>query len=202
MRIVVVGATGTIGKEIVKALEGRGRHEIVPVSHSRGEHRVDLASRDSIAALFAKLGSFDALVSAAGNAKFAPLAKLTDEDFAFSLGDKLMGQVNLVRLGAAAIRDGGSFTLTSGVLAGEPMPGGAAVSVVNAGVEAFVRAAALELPRGVRVNAVSPPWVTETMKALGMDPTGGLDAAKVAAAYVESVEGRATGTVIDARRFR
>ncbi len=104
-------------------------------------------------------------MSVAGDAKFAPLTSLSDDDFTFSLRNKLMGQVNLVRYGMSAMRDGGSFTLTSGVLAQTPMVGSGAVSLVNAGLEGFVRAAALEAPRGIRVNVVSPPWVTETLIA-------------------------------------
>src|SRR5262249_54450941 len=122
--------------------------------------------------------------------------KLTDDDFAFSLGNKLMGQVNLVRHGFASVRDGGSFTLTSGVLAQKPMPGSGAISLVNSGLEGFVRAAALEAPRNIRVNVVSPPWVTETLVGLGMDPSIGLSAATVAKAYVRSVTGTESGAVI------
>ena len=199
MKVVVVGATGTIGTAVVRALAGQ--HEVVAISHSRGKLRVDIASESSIAAMYEAVGSFDALVSAAGDARFAPLEKLSTEDFRFSLENKLMGQVNLVRLGLARVADGGSFTLTSGVLAGEPMQGSAAISVVNSGVNGFVRAAALELPRGVRINAVSPPWVSETLRALGMDLPGGMPADTVARAYARAVEGRETGQVIDARRF-
>jgi NAD(P)-dependent dehydrogenase (short-subunit alcohol dehydrogenase family) len=107
-----------------------------------------------------------------------------------------MGQVNLVRYGFDAMRDGGSFTLTSGVLAQTPMVGSGAVSLVNAGLEGFARAAALEAPRGIRVNVVSPPWVTETLIAFKMDPAGGLPAAEVARAYVASIEGKQSGVVL------
>ena len=137
------------------------------------------------------------MVSAAGLARFGPLAGLSDEDFQFSLANKLMGQVNLVRIGLDQIRDGGSFTLTSGVLARSPMPGSAAISLVNAGLEGFVRAAALEAPRGIRVNVVSPPWVTETLQALHMDPSLGQPAATVAQLYAQSVEGTQTGAVLE-----
>ncbi len=198
MKVIVVGSSGTIGREVVRALEGR--HEVVRVAHSRGDLQVDFERPGSIEDLYKAVGPFDALVSAAGQARFAPLASLTEEDFRFSLAHKLMGQVHLVRLGLATIRDGGSFTLTSGVLASEPAPGAAAISVVNAGVDAFARAAALELPRGVRINAVSPPWVAETLSAMGRDPGEGMPAEKVAAAYVQSIEGGGTGEVIDARK--
>jgi NAD(P)-dependent dehydrogenase (short-subunit alcohol dehydrogenase family) len=111
-----------------------------------------------------------------------------------------MGQVNLVRYGTESVADGGSFTLTSGILATRPTPGGAAISLVNAGVDGFTRAAALELPRGQRINVVSPPWVAETLTAMGRDPSGGLPAADVARSYVESVEGKQTGAVITPKR--
>lgn len=199
MRIIVIGGTGTIGRAVVEALAPR--HEVVPVGHSRGELRVDMTSKASIEELFAAAGPFDALVSAAGAVRFKPLAELTDEDFRASLDDKLMGQVNLVRLGLGRVSDGGSFTLTSGTLAQQPMAGGAAISLVNAGLEGFVRAAALEAPRRVRVNAVSPPWVSETLVAMGRDGSGGLPAATVARAYVASVESRRTGQVLAARDF-
>ncbi|HZR19076.1 MAG TPA: short chain dehydrogenase [Verrucomicrobiae bacterium] len=200
MKIVLIGASGTIGQAVEKALSTR--HQIVRVGRTKGEFQVDLASTESIKRLFEKATRFDAVVCAAGAARFAPLDKLTDEDFAFSLANKLMGQVNLVRLGTNHINDGGSFTLTSGVLANEPMPGSAAISLVNAGLEGFVRAAALELPRGIRVNVVSPPWVSETLKSMGRDPSAGMPAEQVAAAYVAAVEGQQTGQVLSARDFK
>ena len=112
-----------------------------------------------------------------------------------------MGQVNLVRYGREYVREGGSFTLTSGVLAQEPMPGSCAISMVNAGLEGFTRAAGLELGPAIRVNVVSPPWVSETLAAMGRDPSQGMPADQVAAAYLEALEGRRTGEVLDARRF-
>jgi NAD(P)-dependent dehydrogenase (short-subunit alcohol dehydrogenase family) len=198
MRILIVGATGVIGQAIVAALQGR--HELVLASRQRADEQVDLGDPESIRSLYHRVGRVDAVVSAAGQVAFKPLAQLTDADFAFSLGNKLMGQVNLVRLGVSSVADGGSFTLTSGVLAQHPTPGGAAVSLVNAAVEAFARAAALELPRGQRINVVSPPWVSETLRAMGRDPAGGLPAADVARTYVECIEGTRTGTVVTPRR--
>jgi NAD(P)-dependent dehydrogenase (short-subunit alcohol dehydrogenase family) len=121
MRIIVVGATGTIGTPLAAALAAR--HEVVRVGNRNGEYQVDAADRGSIERLFRDIGAFDALVSLAGGARFKPVAELTDEDFEFSLRHKLMGQINLVRAGLPHVRDGGSFTLTSGVLSQEPMPG-------------------------------------------------------------------------------
>jgi NAD(P)-dependent dehydrogenase (short-subunit alcohol dehydrogenase family) len=199
MRVIVVGATGTIGRAVAAALEAR--HEVVRVGNTHGEVTVDIASADSIRAMYDRVGEFDALVSAAGRAAFKPLDQLTDADFDLSLSNKLMGQVNLVRLGLQRVRQGGSFTLTSGVLAREPMPGSGAISLVNSGLEGFAMAAALQMPRGARINVVSPPWVAETLQAMGRDPHGGMPAERVAAAYVAAVEGEENGSVLDARAF-
>jgi NAD(P)-dependent dehydrogenase (short-subunit alcohol dehydrogenase family) len=195
MRIIVIGATGTIGRAVVEALASR--HEVIPVSHKSTRTTVDLASPDSIKAMYKATGMVDGVISAAGLAKFSPLAELSDDDFAFSLSNKLMGQVNLVRIGFDHVRDNGRFVLTSGILARSPMPGSAAISLVNAGVEGFARAAAIEAPRRIRVNVVSPPWVEETLRALGMDPSNGLPAATVARAFVRAVEGDENGAVIE-----
>ncbi|WP_447987611.1 short chain dehydrogenase [Nitrospira sp. Nam74] len=196
---MVIGATGTIGRAVVERLSPR--HEVITVGHKYGEYRVDISSSDSIKKLYEAVGTVDAVVSAAGVAKFAPLNQLMDEDFLLSINNKLMGQVNLVRIGSRYVGDNGSFTLTSGVLGREPMKGSAAISLVNAGIDGFVRAAALELPRGLRVNAVSPVWVKETLEALGMDPTNGMPARQVALTYLGSVEGTWNGEVFETRSF-
>ncbi|HEX9242736.1 MAG TPA: short chain dehydrogenase [Anaeromyxobacter sp.] len=196
MKIVVIGATGTIGKAVADALAGG--HEVVRVSR-KGPVQADLEDAGSLERLFASVKDLDAVVCCAGSAAFKPLAKLEDADLAMSLRSKLMGQVNLVRVATRHLRDGGSITLTSGVLAREPMPGGAAISLVNAGLEAFAGAAALELPRRLRVNVVSPPWITETLVALKMDPKAGIPAAACAKAYVAAVEGSMSGATLDAR---
>ena len=199
MKIVVIGATGTIGSAVAKLLGNK--HEIIAVSRSSGDHRADITDKASLEKVFAAIGKVDAIVSAAGSAAFKPLMALTDADFEKSLHDKLMGQVNVVRLGAQHVLPGGAITITSGLLAQEPTPGSAAISLVGAGLEGFARAAALELKDAkVRVNVVSPPWVTETLIAFKMDPSHGLPAADVAKAYLHSVEGGGTGQVIDARK--
>jgi NAD(P)-dependent dehydrogenase (short-subunit alcohol dehydrogenase family) len=197
VKVVVIGATGTIGKEVAQALSAR--HEVVRVSR-RGPVRADIEDTASLERLFESVKDVDAVVCCAGSAAWKPLAQLTDPDFQASLRGKLMGQVNVVRTAMKHLRDGGSITLTSGVLAHEPMPGGAAVSLVNAALEGFVTGAAIELPRGLRVNVVSPPWISETLAAMKMDPKGGIPAAACARAYVAAVEGKDRGTVIDARR--
>lgn len=195
MKIAIIGATGTIGSAVADRLAAS--HELVRVGHSSGDHQVDLADRGSIERLFAALGQLDAVVCCAGQARFGPLDELGDDDFMLGLRNKVMGQANLVRAGRAHVRDGGSFTLTSGLLAREPAPGTAAIAMCNAAVEGFARAAALELERGQRINVVAPPWVRETLVAMGRE--GGMPVADVARAYQDSVEGTRSGHVIDAR---
>ncbi|MFE0757070.1 short chain dehydrogenase [Inquilinus sp. NPDC058860] len=189
MKIIVIGAGGTIGSAVAAALEGR--HEVVRAS--RGESpSVDMEKPASIAALLESTGPVDAVLCCAASARMAPL-DAPDEAFLQGLRGKLLGQVALLRLALPHLRDGGSLTLTAGTI--DPAMAGAAFgALVNAGLEAFVRAAALELPRGLRVNAVSPGWVRETLQA--MDRGGGTPAAEVARAYVDAVEGTAQGQVI------
>jgi NAD(P)-dependent dehydrogenase (short-subunit alcohol dehydrogenase family) len=202
MKIVVIGATGTIGGAVVKLL--KQRHEVVAVTRSSGEHRADITDKASLVAAFGAIGKVDAIVSTTGSAVFKPLGALTDADFEKSLRDKLMGQVNVVRVGAQHVLPGGSITLTSGVLAQMPMPGSAAISLVNAGLEGFVRAAALELrSANIRVNVVSPPWIKETLISLKMDPSAGMPADEIAKTYAQALEtgdSSATGKTIDPRK--
>lgn len=197
-KLLLLGATGTIGSAVAELLADD--HEVLRVGHTGGDLQVDLAAKASIEALFERVGTCDAVISAAGDARFGPLAELTDDAFEVGLRNKLMGQVNLVRVGAARIAEGGSITLTTGVLAQHPIPGSAAIALVNGGLESFVRAAALEMPRGVRVNVVSPGWVKETMEAMGMDSSPGLPAAKVAFAYRAAL-GAASGQVLRTADF-
>jgi NAD(P)-dependent dehydrogenase (short-subunit alcohol dehydrogenase family) len=196
MKVIVVGATGTIGSAIVRAIGGS--HAVIPVSRSKCAIKVDLADSASIGKMFAATGKADALICAAGLAAFGPMASLTDMDFSLGLNNKLMGQVNLVRLGIDHINDNGSITLTSGILSRKPIRGSAAISPVNAAIEGFGRAAALEMPRGIRINVVSPNWVIDTLKAFNMDPSTGTPVEVVAAAYVQALEGSMNGAVIDA----
>ncbi len=195
MKVLVVGATGTLGMPITHALEDK--YEVVRASHSRSPHKVDIADPKSIQALFTKVGKVDAIVCAAGHATFRPLSLLTDEDIQLSLRSKLLGQVNLVRLGLEFVNKGGSITLSGGMLSRAPTPGATAVSMVNAALEGFVRAAALELPRSIRLNLVAPGWVRETLLSLNLDPSPGTPADLVAQTYLYAVESTFTGQVLD-----
>jgi len=196
MKVIVIGATGTIGSAVVRALGSR--HDVIPVSFSKSRITVDIADKISITKMFEKTGRVDAVISAAGLAKFGPMTSLTDADFALGINNKLMGQVNLVRGGMDSINDNGSITLTSGILSRKPMEGSAAISLVNAALEGFGRAAALEMPRGIRINIISPNWIVDTLKAFNMDPSMGTPVEVVAQAYVKALEGTMSGAVIDA----
>ena len=195
MHILVVGAAGTVGQAVVKALSRR--HEIVSAGRSAGDVTVDLMNEDSVRAMYAKLGKLDAVVACAGHVHFGPVSAMTPEQFRKGLNDKLMGQVNLVLLGMEHVNDGGSFTLTSGVLDRDPVRQGANAAAVNGAIGAFVKGAAIEMPRGLRINAVSPGLLEESETKYegffpGHEP---VSSARVGLAYVKSVEGALTGQV-------
>lgn len=197
MKIIVVGATGTIGKAVVAALSGD--HEIVKVGSKSGDAQVDIKDSGSIRKLFEKVGKFDALISTVGKVHFGEFAKLTEQEVEIGLKDKLMGQVNLVLIGRDYANDGASFTLTTGVLSHDPIRYGACASLVNGALDAFVKAAAIELPRGLRINSVSPGVLEESLPSYGPYFKGheAVPAKRVAQAYVKSVEGLLTGQVIN-----
>lgn len=197
MRILHVGATGLIGRAVADALEARG-HDVVRVGSSSGEYTVDLADKAAIEALYESVGRIDAVVCTAGVAEFGSVDDLGDEAYEKSIRNKLMGQVNLVRLGIGRVAEGGSFTLTTGTLTTAPGPATVAVAMVGGAVEAFARAAALDLQGRYRLNVVSPGWVAESRQAMGLDPEPGIWTTDLAAYYVHAVEGGETGAVVEA----
>lgn len=194
MKIIVIGATGTIGKHVVKALE-KG-DDIIKVGSKSGDYQVNISDNGSIKLLFETVGPFDALISTTGDAHFGPLKDMTDANFRLGLNSKLMGQINLVLIGQHYINQNGSFTLTSGSLSEDPVLFGASVSAINGALDSFVKAAAIELEHGVRINAVAPDVVEESPGYFPYFP-GHIPVTmhKVAQAYVKSVLGAQTGQV-------
>ena len=195
MRVVIVGAEGTVGRAAVAAL---AHHQIIKVGRSSGDIRADLIDAKSIAEMFEKLGRVDAVVACAGHVHFGPLQTMTGDQFMTGLQNKLMGQVNLVLVGKDHVNDNGSFTLTSGILDRDPIRQGANASTVNAALAGFVLSAAIEMPRGIRINVVSPGLLQDSAEKYdgffpGHEP---VSSERVGLAYVKSVDGGLTGRVI------
>jgi NAD(P)-dependent dehydrogenase (short-subunit alcohol dehydrogenase family) len=200
LRILVIGASGVLGRAVVAELGAR--HEIVSAGSKSGDIRLDIADPASVVAGLKAAGPLDAVACAAGAVNFAPLsavapAPIAQSAYGFGLVNKLMGQVNLTLAARDVLRDGGSITLISGVLADEPIVAGSSASMVNGALESFARAAAIELPRGLRINVVSPTVFEESMDGYGpffrgFDPVPVLRAAR---AFSRSIEGRQTGQV-------
>lgn len=196
MKVLLIGASGTIGKRIYDAFSNK--HEVVRASRSGADLQVDITSATSIEDMYHAVKNIDSVICAAGPAKFGAFGELTEEDFYIGIHGKMMGQVNLVRIGQNYVNDNGSFTLTTGILADEPVVGSSALALVNGAVNSFAMAAALELPRGHRVNVVCPTLVEDSVeKYAGVFP--GYDAVsmeRVVNGYIRSVEGKITGRVI------
>jgi len=196
MKIVLIGANGTIGELVQKTLAG-ARHEIVKVGRKSGDLQVDIENRESIRRLYQAVGTFDAVAIAAGEVVFAPLSELTAEKWQFSFGSKLMGQINLVQKAIPFITERGSFTLISGVLNDDPIFGSVAASAVSGALEGFVRAAAIELPKGLRINLVNPTILKESEARFGPFFPGVIpvEGWKVGQAYKRAILGAQTGRV-------
>jgi NAD(P)-dependent dehydrogenase (short-subunit alcohol dehydrogenase family) len=192
MKIIVLGASGTIGSAIVSAL---GDHEVVTAGSRSGDVRVVYTSKEAVWEIFETVGNFDGLVCAVGDdGVFKPYKDLTDADFEVGFQRKFLARMRLVRTGIDYVSDGGSFTLSSGFLSHYPFAASVAIGPFNAAVDSCVRSAAPLLPRGIRLNVVSPaPVVPEESVRHGL-----VSAAQSAQAYAECVEGDFTGRVVRA----
>ena len=197
-RILVIGASGVLGRAIVAELSPR--HDIVSAGSKSGDIRIDIADPASIIAGLKAAGPLDAVACAAGTFNFFPLsefkpAPIEQSGYGLGLANKLMGQVNLALAARDHLKDGGSITLITGVLSSAPIAGGSSGSMVGGAVEGFVMGAAVEMPRGIRINAVSPGVFEEAMAEYapffrGFDP---VPVARAARAFSRSVEGLETG---------
>lgn len=196
MKILLIGASGTIGTKVALALSAK--HEVLGASRSGADVEVDITDPASIEHMYESVSDIDAVVCAAGPAKFGPFGDLTEDDFYVGIRGKMMGQVNLVRIGQRYLNDNGSFTLTTGILSDEPVVGSVAVALINGGINSFAIAAAQEMPRGMRVNVVCPTVVEDSMD-LYADFFPGYDAVsmdRVVNGYVRCVEGRINGRIL------
>lgn len=195
MRVLIIGGTGTIGQAVAHELSAR--HDIILAGHQNGDLKVDITNVESIEQMYKKIGSLDAVVSTTGKVHFGELSEMNQAHYAIGLNHKLMGQVNLVTLGLNYLNDGGSFTLTSGIINRDPIKLGTSAAMVNGAIDSFVKAAAIKLPRALRINVVSPTVLLESMDKYADFFRGFLPVpvAKVALAYSKSVEGGQTGQV-------
>jgi len=196
MKILIIGGNGTIGKVVRDHLAKS--HELIIAARSNGDITVDIADSKSIENMFQSIGTVDAIVCIAGEAKWAAFNDLSEDDYHIGLRSKLMGQVNLVRIGQKHLSNGGSFTLSTGILADDPVPMPTSAAMVNGGIHSFAKAAALELENGHRINVVSSGLVIDAVDKYrdyfpGHNP---VPMNKVVNAYIKSIEGKIQGEII------
>ncbi len=196
MRILVVGGEGTVGKAAISGFS-KG-HDIVRAGRKSGDVLVDVLDEASVIAMFAKLKTVDAVVACTGHSYFGPVATMTPTQFLDGVKDKVMGQVNLVLLGMAHVTDGGSFTLTSGILSRDPIRQGSNAAATDGAIDAFVIGAAIEMPRGIRINAVSPGLLADAAQKYDGYFPGHIPVSsqRVGFAFAKSVEGAINGQII------
>ena len=191
MKIIIIGASGRIGKEVDKALSDN--HDIVRVGVRSGDLQCDYTDIQSVQKMFENVGAFDSLISVAGrDSTFKPFHELEDQDYRYGFERKILGQIRLLRFGQQSINDNGSFVFTSGFLSHYPNPGSIATGPLNAAIDTFVKNTAPLLGRGIRLNVVSPAPIVEP----GQESTGSVTARETAKLYVEAVEGNLTGKVL------
>ena len=195
MKVIVIGASGAVGKCVVDELSAR--HEVIKVGRSSGDIKVDLEDVESIRAMYREAGKIDAVVSAIGHGHFGAVHEMTAEQFMKGIDHKVLPQVNLVLEGFDFINDGGSFTITSGVLNRDPIPGGSGAAAANGALDGFVIGAAVDMPRGVRINAVSPEVLEVSRQKYDGFFRGHVHVsnAAVGLAYSKAVEGCLNGQV-------
>jgi NAD(P)-dependent dehydrogenase (short-subunit alcohol dehydrogenase family) len=195
MKILIVGASGTIGSAIVSEL--KARHEIITAGLHHGDIKVDISKIEAIEDMYQAVGKIDALVAVTGKVTFLSFTEMTSHDYYLGLNHKLMGQVNLVLIGQNYINPQGSYTLTSGILNRDPIRTGSSAAMVNGALEGFVKSVAIELPNDTRINLVSPTIITESLHKYGKHFYGfaSIPASRAALAYSKSVEGAQTGQV-------
>ncbi|NNE65716.1 MAG: short chain dehydrogenase [Pyrinomonadaceae bacterium] len=195
-KLIVIGSGGTIGTEVAMYLSTR--HDVVTAGRSSGNLTVDIEDAESIENIFEEEKEVDGVVCIAGEAKWADFSELTEEDYYIGFRSKLMGQVNLTRIASKHMNEGGSITLTTGILAEDPVVKTASAAMVNGAIHSFVKAVALELNKGMRINAVAAGLVEKSEEKYreyfpGHNP---VPMKRVVKGYIRSVEGRGNGEII------
>lgn len=193
-KVIVIGATGTIGKAVNQRLTEKG-YDVIATSR-KSTPTIDIENKQSIDKFFTDEKDVDAIICAAGQASFGAFSDLTDEQINIGINSKLMGQVNICRKALEALKPNGVIILTGGIIAHNPWPETTNIAMVNAALEGFVKALALELNEGRRILVIHPPFVKETAVAMGMDGSNCPPAMEVAGAYVQGLEGRETGKAV------
>ncbi len=195
MKIIIVGASGTMGTYLSSAFEKE--HEVVRADRNGADVQVDITSPESIEEMYKRVGAFDAVISTAGPTFVGPWSKLTDKEFRQGVEGKMMGQINLVLIGQNYINPKGSFSLITGELTHHPQRNFANASAANGAVEGFVRAAAIELQNGIRINAVSPTVIENSPQYFPYFP-GDIPVTmkQLEFGFRKSVFGASTGQVI------
>lgn len=199
MKILIIGGTGTIGSKVAEYF--KQKHEVLIAGRSSGDVQLDIADSNSIEKALEKTGKVDAIVNIAGATKWGDFSDLTEEDYYVGIKSKLMGQVNLVRIGRTYVNPKGSITLSTGILADDPVLKTTAAAMVNGGIHSFVKAVNLEIENEIRVNVVSVGMVEDAYERIGDFFPGHIPVSmhEVAMAYARSVEGRVRGEII--RRY-
>lgn len=182
MKIIVIGAGGAIGKIITPALGLH--HEVITVGRSSGTIVADISSSLSLKNLFEQVANVDAVICVAGDSVTDHLFSMNEDKYGIGIGQKLMAQINLVLIGAKYLNDNGSFTLISGKMGEKPAKGSSGKAVANGGVNSFVLAAAQEMPRGIRLNVVSPSKISD------------INPEELVSAYTKSLESDINGEII------
>jgi len=199
MKIIVIGSTGILGKAITQRINEQG-NEVIEASR-KGKHVINIEEKDSIERFYQGLDPVDAIICAAGNASFGALYELTDDQIQLGLNSKLLGQVNVCRMGLEHLKPNGVIILTGGMLAYSPWPATSNVAMVNAGIEGFVRAAALECKDNKRITIVHPPLIKETAVAMGMESGNWPPAYDVAQTYLDALNGDVNGAPLFVRGY-
>lgn len=191
-KVIIVGSTGVIGSKVEETL--KNEYKIITINRTSGDYQLDMSNPKDVEATFEKIGNFDALIATSGYGKWGSIDDHSIQDFHDGLNSKLMGQINLVMIGKKFANNDATFVLSSGILAQQPMVGGLSLGIINSGVEAFVRGAALE-GKNFKINAVSPSFAKETMEQMGIDSTYGVPALEFAKLYKLAIEEGKTGQI-------